>query len=535
MRDSYRPDVDLNGAVVDGFAGIPCIVDTPQEDCSTGVSSRDPGSVAKRCHARSGRELWKTDGTHAGTVRLEDGRPGMAGADPTFITAFNGRLFYAAASDALGRELYSTDGARNGASLVEDLRKGAASASPRYLTVGASGGALFFAADTGGHGAELWATTDDGSSVEATHVVADIVAGAGSSDPAWLTAPHDFTHGVEVLFVADDGAHGRELWATDGTAAGTALVLDICAGACSSDPQYLTPFSSDGYVYFSADDGVHGHELWVWRGGNDAVLLHDVRAGAGGSRPSFLTEVAPKYGDGTPGARAPVLAFVATDGRLAAPHAAGGYGGAQLWYADAAGGVARVADTNLADADVARDVLNLAYPPRMAVLDGTLYFPASVGHGAYEMPLGGLAEANEALTYGRGLDQALVVEDVDTAPWAHVTLRLETDSGALRFGQYGTDGLAVAAEAGKTELTGTLHAVNRAMRSLFYDADADFSGWDTVRATVTDAVPACGDRVFGVGNRTCDAGVPLMAEGEIRVYVTHGSPGLAELNSGGVY
>ena len=73
------------------------------------------------------------------------------------------------------------------------------------------------------------------------------------------------------------------------------------------------------------------------------------------------------------------------------------------------------------------------------------------------------------------------------------------------------------------------------MRSLFYDADADFSGWDTVRATVTDAVPACGDRVFGVGNRTCDAGVPLMAEGEIRVYVTHGSPGLAELNSGGVY
>src|SRR5262249_35770223 len=46
--------------------------------------------------------------------------------------------------------------------------------------------------------------------------------------------------GATVFFSADDNVHGREVWKTDGTAAGTALVKDIQPGRGSSYPEYLT-------------------------------------------------------------------------------------------------------------------------------------------------------------------------------------------------------------------------------------------------------------------------------------------------------
>ena len=42
------------------------------------------------------------------------------------------------------------------------------------------------------------------------------------SDPSSLTGV-----GGTLFFTADDGIHGRELWKSDGTKAGTVLVKDI--------------------------------------------------------------------------------------------------------------------------------------------------------------------------------------------------------------------------------------------------------------------------------------------------------------------
>jgi ELWxxDGT repeat protein len=66
--------------------------------------------------------------------------------------------------------------------------------------------------------------------------------------------------GSQIYFTADDGVHGTELWVSDGTAAGTRMVRDIRPGPLSSRPSALGAFG--GHLNFGADDGTHGHELW---------------------------------------------------------------------------------------------------------------------------------------------------------------------------------------------------------------------------------------------------------------------------------
>jgi ELWxxDGT repeat protein len=66
-------------------------------------------------------------------------------------------------------------------------------------------------------------------------VVKDINPG-GSSEPTAVTAV-DGT----LFFSADDGTHGDELWQSDGTPAGTTLVRDTNpTAAAGSSPSQLT-------------------------------------------------------------------------------------------------------------------------------------------------------------------------------------------------------------------------------------------------------------------------------------------------------
>ena len=63
-----------------------------------------------------------------------------------------------------------------------------------------------------------------------------------------------------LLFAANDGTDGTELWRSDGTSAGTYMVKDIYAGVSGGNPTWLTVMN--GAVYFSACDSTHGYELW---------------------------------------------------------------------------------------------------------------------------------------------------------------------------------------------------------------------------------------------------------------------------------
>ena len=86
------------------------------------------------------------------------------------------------------------------------------------------------------------------------------------------------------LFTANDGTHGKELWVTNGTAAGTLILRDIYAGNSSGIATNFEYKVIGNLLYFAANDGLTGEELWVTNGTAAATLkAKDFRTGSGGS------------------------------------------------------------------------------------------------------------------------------------------------------------------------------------------------------------------------------------------------------------
>ncbi|QGJ70240.1 Hypothetical protein PBC10988_19350 [Planctomycetales bacterium 10988] len=198
--------------------------------------------------ASYGRELWKTDGTSAGTVLVKDITPGT---DDTLIQdqlAVNGTLYFRFTDGTYGRELWKSDGTSAGTTLVKDLNPGTADSNPAQFTN--FNGTLFFNANDGSTGSELWKT--DGTSA-GTEMVIDFNGSSGGS-PAELTNVNG-----TLFFEANDGTYGRELWKSDGTSAGTELVKDLNPSG-NGEPDVLT--NVGGTLFFSARDGEGGDKLW---------------------------------------------------------------------------------------------------------------------------------------------------------------------------------------------------------------------------------------------------------------------------------
>jgi ELWxxDGT repeat protein len=193
-----------------------------------------------------GTELWRYTGTGMPTeaARIYPNN----GSSPENFAVFNGQLYFSAYDGVHGRELWRFDGSH--ASLAVDIVPGGqySSSNPSGLTV--YSGKLCFSATDEVHGYELWSF--DGTNAQ---MVAEInpTPDPGNGDTFLMDAsPGGFKvfNGL-LYFAANDGVHGRELWSFDGTKA--RLLLDLNPGQYGSEVSELTVFQDA--LYFSADDG----------------------------------------------------------------------------------------------------------------------------------------------------------------------------------------------------------------------------------------------------------------------------------------
>jgi ELWxxDGT repeat protein len=312
-RDSNPSDITALGSgkavfSADGGAGPALwVTDCTAAGAPLVTTNDDPGGVATPTSAPAdfavfangraifeaadpahGVELWQTDSTPAGTSMVQNINASWDSLPSGFTKVANGDKVLQADDGMHGAELWVTDGTSAGTSLLKDIDPagsasgGAQSSAPSDFAAFDNGKALF-RADDGVHGAEVWLT--DGTSA-GTAILKDIDAlhteegGAG---------PQDFTDlgNGKAVFWADDGVHGTELWVTDGTSAGTSLLADIHTGDALATPIVAL---GNGKALFSADDGTHGYELWETDGAT-AHMVKDIKPGADGSFPSGLASV----------------------------------------------------------------------------------------------------------------------------------------------------------------------------------------------------------------------------------------------------
>ncbi|MCB0766324.1 MAG: T9SS type A sorting domain-containing protein [Flavobacteriales bacterium] len=147
--------------------------------------------------------------------------------------------------------------------------------------IGCVNGLVYFRANDGTHGMEPWVS--DGTTA-GTRMLMDINPGSAGSLPSTFLGWQE-----RVYFAADNGVNGYELWSTDGTTAGTVVELSIDNINDLESSNYFTVYND--MIVFQGQTEASGRELWISDGTVEGtVLLADLNPGALSSSPRHFAE-----------------------------------------------------------------------------------------------------------------------------------------------------------------------------------------------------------------------------------------------------
>lgn len=319
--------------------------------------------------------------------------------------------------------------------LVKDIGEFAANSNPSYPVV--VGNRLFFVADDGVHGTELWIQDASGPRlVKDIYTFCD-VDGIASSDPRNLTA-----FGGMVYFTAKTSTTGRELWKSEGTNGTTKMVKDIAIGPTGSNPGHLT--NLNGIVYFRVTNGSEGYELWKSNGTDIGTSqIKDIFSGPsdglvdGPCKNTFLFAFGNK------------LYFNAQTAES----------GMELWKADGAGAV-QVADL--------RSGLGSSNPSNFAKAGSSFFFTANDGTTGYEL----FKLANAGLAEDGGENRSEAVSDETGA---------QRETTALEFSVFpnpASDQLTIAFQEPKPVSVALMDVSGKSLLTRSFDGSGSSTTFD---------------------------------------------------------
>ncbi len=361
---------------------------------STMIFSASDGST--------GTELWKTDGTAAGTVLIKDIRPGTSSSSISNMRLMGSFVYFTANDGTNGGALWRTDGTTAGTTMVKDLNASTSSSSNiTELTV--IGNKLYFRGDDGVNGTEPWIS--DGSP-SGTVMLKNIAPGSGSSSGfncLSCAGTYEFVEfGGFVYFNANDfsnsGQQNSELWRTDGTTGGTVLFKDNYTLG-SGGPANLV--NAGSFLFFTSDNQSNtGYEPWKTDGTvGGTVMIKDIFTTANVG--SITGDVSTAYMNG-------YVYFIAVDVYFPAnfnlnpPQS--GYINAELWRTDGtSGGTTKVKEINPGTTGLTADAFPFS-TTNFLVFNNKLYFTATDGTNGMELWVSDGTSAN-----------TMMLKNIDTA------------------------------------------------------------------------------------------------------------------------